>query len=93
MKPANGQPATKQDLADLKAELELRFDSLQEMMRDMQTEMLKAFLPYQEAQNIRLHHVEVDAANHNSALKQRMEVLEGRLAEIEKRLFLHPPTP
>ena len=41
-------PATKRDIR----ELELRITSLEERllerMRDMQTELLKAFLPYQE---------------------------------------------
>jgi len=56
-------PATKRDIRELEARLEVRMDSteerlevrmdsmeerLLERMRDMQTELLKAFLPYQE---------------------------------------------
>ena len=46
-------PATKRDIR----ELELRITSLEERllerMRDMQTELLKAFLPYQEQTRLR----------------------------------------
>jgi hypothetical protein len=54
-------PATKKDLAELEARMDARLDAkldgklsqleerLSEQMRDMQTEILKAFLPWQES--------------------------------------------
>ena len=68
----------KADIAELRAELkgniaELRtethsgFDRLQEQMRDMQTEILRAFLPYQGSQNLRLRNLEANTANNDMA--------------------------
>ncbi len=46
------QPATKRDLQELEQRLDQKidqqFETLQEMIRDNQTELLKAFLPFQE---------------------------------------------
>ena len=39
----NNQPATKQDLAELRVEVARMHDNLVEKMRDMQTEVLRAF--------------------------------------------------
>jgi F0F1-type ATP synthase membrane subunit b/b' len=73
---------------DLRAELLQRMDehaaSLEESIRDSQTEMLKAFLPYQEAQRVRINILE-------SGLTERMNIMEHRLFEIEKKLLLNPP--
>jgi len=85
----------KQDMAELaatlRAEMHAGFDRLQEQMRDMQTEILKGFLPYQEAQNVRMRNLEANTVNNDLALKMRMEVLERRLQQIEKKLLLNPP--
>ena len=62
-------------------------ERLLERMRDMQTELLKAFLPYQEQARLRDAALEVRQA----ALEGRFNTVEGRLVEIEKRLFLNPP--
>jgi hypothetical protein len=62
-------------------------ERLLERMRDMQTELLKAFLPYQEQARLRDAALEVRQA----ALEGRFHTVEGRLVEIEKRLFLNPP--
>jgi DNA-directed RNA polymerase sigma subunit (sigma70/sigma32) len=73
---------------DLRVELLQRMDehaaSLEESIRDSQTEMLKAFLPHQEAQRVRINTLE-------SGITQRMDILEHRLFEIEKKLLLNPP--
>lgn len=57
-------------------------------MRDIQTELLKAFFPFQESVSLRIRTQDgvVQSAN------ARMDVLERRLLEIEKRLLLNPPT-
>jgi len=35
--------------------------------------------------------LELDARNSDTALKTRMEAIERRLIDIEKKLFLNPP--
>jgi tetrahydromethanopterin S-methyltransferase subunit G len=64
---------------------------LGEQLRDMQTELLKAFLPWQEQIRIQFRELEANTGNSVVAVKQRMDVMERRLGEIEKRLFLYPP--
>jgi|GEM_PF-2109493 uncharacterized protein Yka (UPF0111/DUF47 family) len=66
-------------------------DGVQEQIRDSQTEILKAFLPYQESTNLRLRVVETNLSNTDAVLTARMAVLERRLQEIEKKLFFNPP--
>ena len=53
----------------------------------MQTELLKAFLPYQEQTRLRDSALEA----RQSALEARANTVDVRLGEIEKRLFLNPP--
>jgi uncharacterized protein YceH (UPF0502 family) len=83
------QPATKGDLAtvatELRAEVKALEDRLVEAMRDMQTEMLKAFYSFAETNTQRLAQTEVN----ESALRGRVETLERRVFELEKRLL--PP--
>ena len=76
-------PATKRDI-HWNGSLEER---LLERMRDMQTELLKAFLPYQEQTRLRDSALEA----RQSALEARANTVEVRLSEIEKKLFLNPP--
>jgi len=56
-------------------------------MRDMQTELLKAFLPYQEQTRLR------DSALESSLIRpgSARHTVEVRLSEIEKKLFLNTP--
>ena len=76
----------------LRAEMLQRMDehaaSLEESIRDSQTEMLKAFISYQEGQQIRMRGFE----SKDVEITERMAVLERRLQEIERRLLLNPPT-
>jgi DNA anti-recombination protein RmuC len=79
--------------------VEERFDNrlgeferrLSEQLRDMQTEILKAFLPWQEQVRIQFRELEANTGNSVVAVKQRMDVMERRLGEIEKRLLMNPP--
>jgi hypothetical protein len=50
----------KADMAALKQEM---LDGVQEQIRDSQTEILKAFLPFQESSNLRLRLVETNLSN------------------------------
>jgi hypothetical protein len=109
---SNGfDPATKQDIAELKAEFkqdiaELRaelkqdgamirsemqhmHDDMKETMRDIQTELLKAFYSFAESDQARLTQTERDS----SGLKERIGILERRLTEVERKVnFPDHPT-
>src|SRR4051794_16468218 len=61
-------------------------DRLIEQMRGMQTELLRGFASFSDSMNIRLRKLEADQSNLDTALSGRVEVLERRLMEIEKRL-------
>ncbi len=76
----------KQDIQLLKHDLTGMEDRLVEKMRDMQTELLRGFAAFSEAQTIRLRKVEADQSNLDAALSGRVAVLERRLLEIELRL-------
>ena len=94
-------PATKGDLADLRTELKgdlsdsrtdlkrelaVQKDELIEVIRDSQTEILKAF--YGFSQTIQERFKLADDAE--AALKRRMATLESRVLEVEKRLNMPP---
>lgn len=92
-------PATKKDLKKAEARLSEQMkqnlakaeERLSEQMRDMQTELLKAFLPWQDQVRIQFRELDVNTGNSVQAIKQRMDVMERRLGEIEKKLLLEPP--
>jgi hypothetical protein len=94
MDPEDG-PATKRDIRESEERLEGRFearmtimeDRLLERMRDMQTELLKVFLPYAEHSSLRDSALEARQA----ALEARSGSVERRLFEIEKKLLMDPP--
>jgi len=71
-------------------QLNARFDEIIEKMRDMQTELLKGFQAFSAGQTIRLRKVEADQSNLDAAMSGRMNVVEGRLLEIEMRLGIQP---
>jgi ABC-type phosphate transport system auxiliary subunit len=96
-----GQPATKQDIAELRSELqsEIRqnsdqlrsefqhgFDDLKESLRDMQTELLRAFYSFAQSTEVKLKDSEVA----DFMLRQRLSAVESRVTEIEKRINLPP---
>jgi hypothetical protein len=85
---ANLKTDLRTDMADLKAEI---LEGVQEAVRDAQTEILKAFFPFQENTDLRIRAVEVKLSNTDVGLTERMSVIERRLAEIEKKLFLNRP--
>jgi len=60
--------------------------ALTEVMRDMQTELLRGFASFAQGQTIRLRKVEADQSNLDAALSGRVAVIESRLLEIELRL-------
>ena len=93
------QTELKAELAALRTDLDAKLaetkqdilDSTQEKIRDAQTEILKAFLPYQERTNVRFRGLEAKVSTTEAELRARMEILEARLDQIETRLHLEPP--
>jgi hypothetical protein len=79
-------PATKGDLQQLRGEMNHQFDDLKETVRDIQTEILKAFYGYTQTTDAKLK--ESDQADY--ALRQCLTVVESRLLEVEKRLNMPP---
>ena len=90
-------PVTRADLATLQASMEERFEivrteadhrysDLVERIRDSQTEMLKAFYNFAESNNKRVAQNEVNEV----ANRSRIDTLERRLTEVEKRLNIPP---
>jgi hypothetical protein len=75
---------TDEDKQWITDQLERREHALTERMRDMQTELLKAFLPFRE--QVSLREQALEARQHT--LDARQGVLEHRLGEIEKKLLL-----
>lgn len=69
---------------ELKRYLKEMEERLIERMRDMQTELLKAFLPFREQVNLR----EATLEARQNSLEARQGVLDQRLGEIEKKLLL-----
>ena len=76
-------PATKGDIAELETRLT---ETLTEVMRDGQTETLKAFYGFVESVQTRFRAQDDTEAG----LKRRLTVVEERLLELEKRLKMPP---
>ena len=83
--------AVAKDVAAVRRDLAASEERLSEQIRDMQTELLKAFLPWQRDVKIQFRELEVNTGNSVQAIKERMNILERRLWEIEKRLLMNPP--
>jgi len=75
------RPVTTEDLARLKAEL-------LEALHEMETRLLRAFFQYQEHADIKFRNISADVSNVNAAAELRLNNLEQRVVEIEKRLML-----
>jgi len=79
-------------MAELEGILDSRDDRLREMIRDMQTELLKAFLPFQDNMQLRLRSLEIYVSNNDAWSKDRLDLLERRVTQIERKLLVSPPT-
>ena len=77
------QPATRADLEKLRAEL---LEELLEAIHDSETRLLKAFYGFTETVQTRFK----DADRSEAGLKERMNILENRLLEVEKRINMPP---
>lgn len=75
-------PATRGDLADVRADMKAMEDRLVETFRDAQTELLKAFYSFAESNRQRFAQLEGNQA----ALITRIGVLEDRMMELERKI-------
>ncbi len=88
------EPATKADLQALEQRIEGKMDaqeqrildSLGEMIRESETNLLKAFYSYADTNNKRVDNLETSDAG----IVARVSTLENRILEIEKRLNMPP---
>ena len=72
--PEDSRPATKQDLNELR-------DQLIEKMRDMQTEVLRAFHDWASPVEIKLRAI--------PPLDQRLDLIEERVSRLERGKLQH----
>jgi hypothetical protein len=82
-------PATRGDMEDALGAVETRIiDRVTELVRDAQTEVLKAFYGFAESNRQRLSQLE----GNQGALINRIGVLEDRMLELERKVnFPHQP--
>ncbi len=75
--------------------LETRVDGLEthlievieEKVRDAQTEILRGFIAFQNSNAPRMRKMEADLSNIDASTSQRLEILEARMFEVEKKLL------
>ena len=87
-------PATKADLQSLREELHtaIRDNGLQlkneltETMRDVQTELLKAFYSFAKSTEAKLSDAEISY----HLIRQRVSAAESRITDLERRLNMPP---
>jgi hypothetical protein len=83
----------KGEIAGLKENLEMHrsetqhgFNDVKEAMRDIQTELLKAFYSYGQTTDLKLK----DGETSDAMARQRLTVVESRITDIERRLNMPP---
>jgi SMC interacting uncharacterized protein involved in chromosome segregation len=74
-------------LKDVGAHLKDMEARLVEKIRDSQTELLRGFEKFQTANNIRMRKLEANVSNLDTSATMRLENLEERVLEIEKKLI------
>ena len=68
-------------------------ESLQEVMRDTQTELLRGFQAYANGFDTRLGKLGAEFSIFDQATERRLSILEKRMLEIETRIPPMPPPP
>jgi len=66
---------------------------LTQRLHETETKLLGAFFGYQEHWEVRFRRISADVSNINSASELRINNLEQRVIELEKRLLLGGPPP
>ena len=83
--------AVEEGLAAVKGELTAVEGRLIEAVHDAQTEVLRAFERYVGAEQIKFRRLQADLSNVDASTDKRLEIVERRLFEIEKKLLMKPP--
>jgi hypothetical protein len=78
------KPVTKADLDALKAGL---LEAVRAMLHETETKLLTAFFQYQEHADVKLRKLTADLSNLDASADLRMNNLEQRVIQIEKRLL------
>jgi hypothetical protein len=79
----NHAPVTK---ADFEAGIKGLRDYIDERTRDLQTELLRGFRTYQEGMSIKMAKLSADVGNIDTATDRRLNIVEERLSELERRI-------
>jgi len=74
------------EMEQLRSEVHHGYDDLKETMRDVQTEILRAFYGYTQTADAKLK----EGEQSDMALRQRLTAVESRILEVEKRLNMPP---
>lgn len=82
------RPLTKRDLDQA---IDRLTASMQEFVRDSQTEILRAFHSFEQNRELRFSRLKADVTNLDQEASGRMLNIEKRLMVIEERLLLNPP--
>lgn len=83
----NHAPVTKADFElGMKALRDYLRDYIDERTRDMQTELLRGFRSYQESASVKMAKLSADVGNIDTATDRRLNIVEDRLAELERRI-------
>ncbi|MGA2117794.1 MAG: hypothetical protein ABSH56_23930 [Bryobacteraceae bacterium] len=76
---------------NLKGDMVALENRLVEVVRDVQSEILRGFERYAAAEQIKFRKLQADLSNVDASTDRRLEIVEQRLYEIEKKLLLRPP--
>lgn len=91
MSNSDNSPATKKDLKDFDVKIEGKLAEMEarlvELIRDSQTEILRGFEKFQTANTIRMRKMEANHSNLDTSSSLRLDNLEERVLEIEKKLI------
>jgi hypothetical protein len=79
-------PATKQDLEQVRSEMNHQYNDLMDRITDSETKLLKAFYSFAQTNSQRI----VEPEGNDAGLRHRVGTIEVRLLEVEKRLNIHP---
>jgi hypothetical protein len=78
--------AVKQDIEQLRSEMNHGYNDLVERMADAETRLLKAFYDFAQSNHQRVTLLEGNEAG----IRSRLATLEDRLLQVEKRLNMPP---
>lgn len=81
---ARSLPATKGDIEDLTEAVKSDIENVKEMIRDSQTEVLRAFYSFSKSLEARPRMQE----STNTGVGERLNALESRMTDVERKLNL-----